>query len=231
MRSGRSSTASAFPTSSGATTALAGVDLSGGEQRGYAVLKDIVGGATQFLLIPTARVTGIESPELLAPDEPDYFAAAWRARTFVDQRAGRALPRDWISLAINSETGRTQDQLHIHVGHSGASPRMYRAQGDRTIRRRRRLHVVTVPGGAADHPYLAIAVKGADLDAVNPFTLLADGVAGARADMGSETLVVVGTTGADGQPGFVILADRADATQSRYLRREHTAHSGISGGC
>ena len=37
------------------------VDLAGG----YAVLKDIR-GATQFLLIPTARITGIESPEILA---------------------------------------------------------------------------------------------------------------------------------------------------------------------
>ena len=35
------------------------VDLDGGEPRGYAVLKDLV-GATQFLLIPTERVTGIE---------------------------------------------------------------------------------------------------------------------------------------------------------------------------
>src|ERR1700757_2680511 len=42
------------------------VDLSGGGDRGYVVLKDPV-GATQFLLIPTARVTGIESPALLEP--------------------------------------------------------------------------------------------------------------------------------------------------------------------
>ena len=32
------------------------VDLSGGENPGYAVLKDI-NGATQFLLIPTMRIT------------------------------------------------------------------------------------------------------------------------------------------------------------------------------
>jgi len=62
----------------------------------------------------------------------------------------------------------------------------------------------------AGQPYSAIAVNGDDLDSVNPFTLLADGVAGARADMGSHTLVVVGSVGADGQPGFVILAGHAD---------------------
>ena len=58
----------------------AAVDLAGG----YAVLKDIVGD-TQFLLIPTTRVTGIESPEILAPGAPNYFAAAWRARRFDGQ--------------------------------------------------------------------------------------------------------------------------------------------------
>jgi CDP-diacylglycerol pyrophosphatase len=50
----------------GAPAPCALVDLSGGENPGYAVLKDI-NGATQFLLIPTMRITGIESPEVLEP--------------------------------------------------------------------------------------------------------------------------------------------------------------------
>ncbi len=90
------------------------VDVDGGEPRGYAVLKDLV-GATQFLLIPTARIAGIESPEILAADAPNYFADAWRARSYVEQRAGRGLPRDWMSLAINSSAARSQNQLHIHI--------------------------------------------------------------------------------------------------------------------
>ena len=48
------------------------------------------------------------------------------------------------------------------------------------------------PVRLADHRYNVIAVSGDDLDAVNPFTLLADGIAGARTDMGLETLVVGG---------------------------------------
>jgi CDP-diacylglycerol pyrophosphatase len=55
------------------------VNLSSGKQNGYAVLKDIA-GTTQYLLIPTARITGIESPAILAPDATNYFAAAWRVR-------------------------------------------------------------------------------------------------------------------------------------------------------
>jgi CDP-diacylglycerol pyrophosphatase len=37
------------------------VELTSGQRRGYAVLKDLV-GATQFLLIPTDQISGIESP-------------------------------------------------------------------------------------------------------------------------------------------------------------------------
>src|ERR1700753_3090760 len=39
------------------------VNLQNGAEHGYAVLKDLH-GATQYLLIPTQRVVGIESPEL-----------------------------------------------------------------------------------------------------------------------------------------------------------------------
>ena len=48
------------------------VDLKNGVAHGYAVLKDLH-GATQYLLIPTQRIVGIESPELLAPDAANYF--------------------------------------------------------------------------------------------------------------------------------------------------------------
>lgn len=90
------------------------VDLSGGEDRGYAALKDIV-GIGRTCLIPTARIAGIESPELLDPGTTNYFAAAWQARSFVEQQAGGTIARDWMSLAINSAVARTQNQLHIHV--------------------------------------------------------------------------------------------------------------------
>lgn len=174
---------------------------------GYAVLKDLV-GATQFLLIPTARITGIESPELLHPGAANYFAAAWRARTFVDQRAGEVLPRDWLSLAVNSEVGRTQDQLHVHVD-------CVRSDVRDAVQR----HVdelgpgwTPFPEPLADHHYEATTVRGDDLDDADPFLLLADGIPGARVEMGLHTLVVVGAWFGDGRPGFVVLADRADGT-------------------
>lgn len=181
------------------------VDVAVSERDGYAVLKDLV-GATQYLLIPTERISGIESPELLDGDAPNYFAAAWRARTFVEQRAGRALPRDWISLAINSAASRSQNQLHVHVDCVRADVRAALAR-----------HVgglgpgwTPFPEPLAGHRYLATTVPSDDLDGVSPFHLLADGVEGARADMGLQTLVAVGWYLADGRPGFVLLTDRAD---------------------
>lgn len=180
------------------------VDLGAGEQGGYAVLKDLV-GRTQFLLIPTARIDGIESPELLAPDAPNYFAAAWRARSFVDERAGMTLPRDWVSLAINSAEARSQNQMHIHVDCVRAD--VYEALIDHGAEIGSRWAPFPVP--LAGHGYDAIAVSGEDLGA-NPFVLLANGIPRARSDMGDETLVVVGTVDSDGRPGFVILANEAD---------------------
>jgi CDP-diacylglycerol pyrophosphatase len=83
--------------------------------RGEAILKDRC-GATHYLLIPTERRAGIESPELLRDDEPDYFADAWAARDRVIAASGRSDVRiDEIGLAINSRWGRSQDQLHIHI--------------------------------------------------------------------------------------------------------------------
>lgn len=183
------------------------VDLSAGDEHGYAVLKDINGG-TQFLLIPTEPISGIESPAILAPGATNYFAAAWRARSFVDERAGQTLPRDWVSLAVNSDVSRSQNQLHIHIDCVRADVHEALTEHAREIG-----PVWTpFPVPLAGHLYSAIAVTGDDIDAVNPFSLLANGLSGARADMRLETLVVVGAIGADGQAGFVILADRADYT-------------------
>ena len=90
------------------------VNLADGERNGYAILKDLR-GATQYLLIATRRISGIESPDLLAADAPNYWRAAWQARSYVSRRAKSELPRDAIGMAINSAFARSQDQLHIHI--------------------------------------------------------------------------------------------------------------------
>ena len=177
------------------------VDLAGG----YAVLKDR-SGETQVLVIPTTRISGIESPALLDPASPNYFAAAWKARHEVEQLAHRDIPREDIALAINSAYARTQEQLHIHVDCIRRDVRdELNTVADRVGPKWAPLDVSL--GG---HRYRAMRIDGEDLDGHDPFKLLADGDAKARAEMAIETLVVVGAVFADGTPGFILLSDRAD---------------------
>ena len=174
------------------------VDTKGG----YALLKDRT-GATQILLIPTSRVTGIEDPAILAPSAPNYFAEAWQALPRVNALAGGRLAPADLSLAINAETGRTQDQLHIHLdcltedtkatlaAHSAAIGPMWAR--------------FPVPLGGRDN-WSAVHTATLD-DRENPFHLLADGLLPVSgASMGQSTLVV--TAAPDG--GFFVLAGRAD---------------------
>ena len=177
------------------------VDLAGG----YAVLKD-QNGATQVLVIPTTRVTGIESPALLDPAAPNYWADAWKARHEVEQLAHREIPREDIALAVNSIYGRSQDQLHIHVDCIRPDVRdALNTVMDRIGPQWTRLDI-----SLAGHRYKAMRIAGEDLGDANPFRLLADGDSTARADMGVETLVLAGVVFADGAPGFILLSDHAD---------------------
>ncbi|HTR08078.1 MAG TPA: CDP-diacylglycerol diphosphatase [Paraburkholderia sp.] len=83
-------------------------------QKRYAVLKDIAGRA-QYLLIPTDRVSGIESPDILYAGSPEYWVGAWAAGRHVQAKLGMPLAGNQLGLEINSSQRRTQNQLHIHV--------------------------------------------------------------------------------------------------------------------
>jgi CDP-diacylglycerol pyrophosphatase len=177
------------------------VDLDGGVDQGVAILKDLVGVA-QMLAIPTRRITGIEDPQMLAPNAPPVFAVAWAAKSLVEARLGRALPREAVGLAINSKWARSQEQLHVHVD-CMAIPVMkalaeYASALDGVWR------AMTVP--LHGRIYFARRVNSMDLADVAPLKLLADGVEGARAHMGVYSLAAVGAT-FEGKPGFVLLAD------------------------
>lgn len=191
------------------------VDLREGDAKGYVVLKDLV-GATQYLLIPTARVSGIESASLLAPEAPNYFADAWRDRGYTEQAVQHALPRQGISLAINSAFGRSQNQLHIHIDC---------IRTDVRAALQRQLAVIRdgwapLSEPLAGHHYRAMRVIANTLDDTNPFTLLADGIPGARMAMGEQTLVVVGAEFAGGYPGFIILTDRVNLANGDHASGE-----------
>ncbi len=178
------------------------VDLSGGEQAGVAILKDLRGRA-QMLAIPTRRITGIEDPQMLAADAPRVFAAAWKARALVDSRLPRPLPRADVTIAINSEWRRSQQQFHLHVDCSAKEVAdalaAYRAGLGESWRK------MTVP--LKGQVYFARRLDSADLSDARPLSLLADGLDGARAEMGDYSLAAIGAT-FEGKPGFILLADR-----------------------
>jgi CDP-diacylglycerol pyrophosphatase len=183
----------------------AAVDVAEGLERGYAVLKDIRGVA-QFLLIPTVRLGGIESPEILAPDSPNYFNAAWHERYFVEERLRTTLPREALSLAINSAYGRTQDQFHIHIDCISPDVREALARQADKIGDSWR----PFPERLAGQPYNAMRIDQESLEDANPFRLLADNNKEAAANMGKHTLVLVGATFPDNANGFILLDGEAD---------------------
>jgi CDP-diacylglycerol pyrophosphatase len=178
----------------------------------FAVLADRKGGA-HYLLIATRTVRGIEDPIVLAPDAPNYFAAAWQARDLLSAAVGHALGDDVVGLAINSALARGQDQLHIHIECQGAAlHQALRAAGGQIGEK-------WAPLPALPYAYLARRVRGDSLDGTNPFLLLAEGAPGARQDMAAYTLVVAATRFADGA-GFVLLAGRTGAGLTAVLPSE-----------
>ena len=176
----------------------AAVDLGGH----YAVLKDIVGVA-QFLLIPTERIGGIEDPKILVPGATNYWEAAWEARSFVNSRLPVSLPRDAVSLAINSAVGRSQDQLHIHI--DCIRPDVRQALDANLEKVGAEWAPFPVP--LVGFHYRAIRIERETLVGVDPFHVLADA---GPVEMGMHTLVLVGETFANGAKGFVLLDDHAD---------------------
>jgi CDP-diacylglycerol pyrophosphatase len=188
------------------------VETGQGEAHGFAVLKDIH-GVLQYLLIPTARVSGIESPLLLQDDAPDYWAAAWEARQWMERLRGSPLPREALALTVNSQWGRSQNQLHIHV--SCVRPALSQQLQQAAIGPQWQ----ELPGGINGHGYQARAIMGETLAGVQPFRLLAEGIPAAREDMGRYTLAVIATR-FDSGPGFWLLAGKADLLAGNFASAE-----------
>ena len=181
------------------------VNLQEGSAHGFAILKDLR-GETQFLLVPTVRISGIENPAVLAPDATNYFDRAWEARSYVFGALHRTLPPDDTSLAVNSASSRSQDSLHIHIDCVRTDVYEDLHSGQETFGEQWRPLQHPLLG----HPYKARWVAGEHLGGNNPFKLLAQGVPGAEQHMGDYTLVLIGLTRPDGTKGFILLEDQVD---------------------
>jgi CDP-diacylglycerol pyrophosphatase len=170
-----------------------------------AVIKDR-NGIAQLLEIPTAKITGIEDPQVLAPGAPNYFADAWAQRGLMDRYLPKPPPREALSITVNSEVARSQDQLHLHV--DCLSPESAKTLADYAphIDGEWRPMTETLAG----RRYYVRRI--ADLETVNPFRVLAQHPpAPSPAMMGQWTLAAVPLT-FDGKPGFALLADTSELT-------------------
>ena len=181
------------------------VNLSGGEERGAVVLRPPL--LSDTVLAPTRQIRGVEDPFLRSPEAPNYFDAAWRARTFLTDANGQAPERDAIALFVNSAIVRTQDQLHIHIG----CLRPYARGTLGAIAPDVPLGEWAQIGPVVPHTmFWAYRIAGTELANVNPFQLASDELGGKTSSLGDLTIAVVGATVA-GDDQFLILASYAKA--------------------
>jgi CDP-diacylglycerol pyrophosphatase len=181
------------------------VDLSRGEERGAVVLHAPLSGDT--VLVPTRRIVGVEDPFLQSPGAPNYFDAAWRARTFLKDAEGQAPGRDEIALFVNSAVVRTQDQLHIHVGCLLPSARDAIAVAAPKVP----IGEWTRVGAVVPHTmFWGTRIGGTDLSDVEPFRLAAEALADKAGRLSDLTIAVTGVR-VDNDDEFLILASYAKA--------------------
>jgi CDP-diacylglycerol pyrophosphatase len=183
------------------TGVCSSVDLS----HRYAILKDR-NGIAQHLLIPTDRISGVESPLLLAPDAQNYWADAWTSRSFVEASLTAAhretLADDQLGLEINSAYRRSQEQLHIHID-------CMRASAIDALQRHRKdppnqWAWDTIDGAR----YRILRVGGPTLD-VNPFDIVARDKQGQDA-MAAQTILVTGAGPSAQHDGWLIVNSGTD---------------------
>jgi CDP-diacylglycerol pyrophosphatase len=175
------------------------VELSGGKssESGYAILADPDGGA-HYLLVPTQTMAGLDSSELLDPDLPNYFAAAWRARDLLAKFVGHEIPRAAVGLVVNTAQARAYDQFHIHI--ECLRQDVYDSLRQSAGQVAAAWAPLTV-GGAT---FQARKISGEGLDGSNLYELLATLKPDVVHHIGDYTLVVAGAQFNSG-PGFVVL--------------------------
>jgi CDP-diacylglycerol pyrophosphatase len=192
------------------------VDLSGGNDRGYVVLRRPL-GPPDTILAPTRKVVGLEDPWLQSPQAPNYFAAALDARALIVNATGTTPKLGRTALAVNSRFSRTQDQLHIHIGClSSRARRMLDASAAA-------LKVGAwgrVGALAPETAFWGWRTAQSNLDGVEPFRLAAERLSGKAADLGRMMIVVAGTRIAGRDELVVLVADVGVATPHGLVAAE-----------
>lgn len=165
-------------------------------RNGFVVLKDR-NGPLQFLLIPTEKITGIESPELLNPFTPNYMAEAWRSRHFMEEKRGAPIEDSAVALTINSQRGRTQNQLHIHI--SCLRPDIRQRLDSLSAS----LTTLWQSEQLGEHVYQVRAVTRDEMKKMSPFLRIAKEIPGAREEMNKYGIAVAALP--DGRRALMVI--------------------------
>jgi hypothetical protein len=138
------------------------VNIANGLDRGFAVLQ-APSSAAHVIVVPTTRISGIESPALQSENAPNYWEAAWDDRRFVEQWARRDAAYSWPRLSLyhlkffSSRPNSRSDlssAIACRVAASGRAEREYAA---------------IVANVSASHCVVATSTSLADRDAVTVF--------------------------------------------------------------
>lgn len=173
------------------------------EDNGFAVLKAPF-ETTHIIVTPIVPISGIESPKLLEESAPNYVQDAWEARHFVAESLGRPIAWDNFGLAVNSISGRSQDQLHIHVDCVLPEVRAYLRQSFNQMHSDKWVHLKEPMHG---NRYWVLFLDKPDLSNINIFKLAVSGLHIMLMQQGDLSLALIGARISDSQTGFYLLAD------------------------
>jgi CDP-diacylglycerol pyrophosphatase len=184
------------------------IDLAGGKERGNVVIQPPL--LNDLIVVPTRPVVGVEDAFLQSADAPNYFAAAWRARSLLARPNGRAPDWDEVGIVVNPAMVRRQDQMHIHVG--CLFPRV---QGG-LKRIAAEVPVATwvkLPEIIPHIVFWGTRVAKSSLEGVEPFPLATEALSGLVTAREKLTIMVAGVR-VSGADQFLILASYAGAPHS-----------------
>ena len=182
---------------------------------------------TRYLQIPTTAITGIEA---VTDSTPNYFADAWESAQTVLKRALKSdsPPRDEIGLAINSECGRSVDQMHIHIDCVNPDVWVWLRKHGNDVDESWKPTYAYMHEGDSSFPYQHYRLRfvaSPGLRDINPFHLLLHDF-NAQGQMADYTVGVIGAPLGDGageggahggKPGFFVFVDA--------MTNKHTAHA------
>lgn len=172
--------------------------------RGYALYKDQK-GPLHDLLIPVHKVTGIEDVALSRKLLPHYFAQAWRHRDVLSEGLKKPIDDHFVSVAINSRYGRSQNQLHVHI--ACLRPEVFFALNKQGQDLDEQWQVL--PTSLMGHTYSARMLYAGDAEVLDPLALLRDYVEDQGDSIGQYSLLM--TPRADGN--FLLLTTHLELTE------------------